>query len=238
MRRALSLCAPNGIHCPGPFTWTREYIAKAIHLDTQINCQGPFTWTREYIAQDPSPGHVNTKMCDKDAENVYAPLVMVSIGAGKRTLAGKTVYKNGSIDTSLDPLLFSLDSTFKFTLRCQQYDIVPIICHGCHWQRRQICHWYQQHQRYRWQNLSLVSLIPEANLPLVLLIRLVHLHLGTFPLIFEQIWNDPNFISRAWGKMIHEKNLKQKISWQCPFKGPCHLEAILTRSFSCLFSLI
>jgi hypothetical protein len=46
--------------------------------------------------------------CTKDAENVYAPLVMVSIGAGKRTLAGKTVYKNGSIDTSFDPPLFSL----------------------------------------------------------------------------------------------------------------------------------
>jgi hypothetical protein len=24
--------------------------------------------------------------------------------------------------------------------------------------------------------------------------------------------------SGAWGKMIHEKNLKQKISWHCPFK--------------------
>jgi hypothetical protein len=23
--------------------------------------------------------------------------------------------------------------------------------------------------------------------------------------------------SGAWGKVIHEKNLKQKISWQCPF---------------------
>jgi hypothetical protein len=22
----------------------------------------------------------------------------------------------------------------------------------------------------------------------------------------------------AWGKMIHEKNLKQKMSWHCPFK--------------------
>ncbi len=30
----------------------------------------------------------------RDAENVYAPLVMVSIGARKRTLAGQTVYKN------------------------------------------------------------------------------------------------------------------------------------------------
>ncbi len=24
--------------------------------------------------------------------------------------------------------------------------------------------------------------------------------------------------SEAWGKMIHEKNLKKKISWHCPFK--------------------
>ncbi len=24
--------------------------------------------------------------------------------------------------------------------------------------------------------------------------------------------------SRAWGKLIHEKNLKSKISWDCPFK--------------------
>ncbi len=26
-------------------------------------------------------------------------------------------------------------------------------------------------------------------------------------------------LSGAWGKMIHEKNLKQKISWHSPFKG-------------------
>jgi hypothetical protein len=24
-------------------------------------------------------------------------------------------------------------------------------------------------------------------------------------------------LSEAWGKVIHEKNLKQKISWHCPF---------------------
>jgi hypothetical protein len=46
----------------------------------------------------------------KGAENVYAPLVMVSIGTQKRTLAGQTVYENGSIGTSFDPPLFSLDS--------------------------------------------------------------------------------------------------------------------------------
>ncbi len=26
------------------------------------------------------------------------------------------------------------------------------------------------------------------------------------------------YYSRAWGKLIHEKNQKQKISWHCPFK--------------------
>ncbi len=26
------------------------------------------------------------------------------------------------------------------------------------------------------------------------------------------------FFSGAWGKVIHEKNLKQKISWHCPFE--------------------
>ncbi len=49
----------------------------------------------------------------KDAENIYAPLVMVSIGGQNRTLTGKIAYQNGSIDTSFDPPLFSFDSTFN-----------------------------------------------------------------------------------------------------------------------------
>jgi hypothetical protein len=47
----------------------------------------------------------------------FDPLVMVSIYGRKRTLADKTVYQNGSIDTSFDPPLFSLDRTFKYFLR-------------------------------------------------------------------------------------------------------------------------
>ncbi len=35
---------------------------------------------------------------------------------------------------------------FMFTLRCQQFDIVPIFRH-----------WYQQHQRYWWKNLPPVQ---------------------------------------------------------------------------------
>jgi hypothetical protein len=53
-------------------------------------------------------------ICAKGAENIYAPLVMLSIGARKRTLAGQTVYRNGSIDTSFRPTsMFSFDSTFN-----------------------------------------------------------------------------------------------------------------------------
>ncbi len=51
--------------------------------------------------------------CTKDAQNVYAPLVMVSIWGRKRTLDNKRVYQNGSIDTRFDPPLLSLDSTFN-----------------------------------------------------------------------------------------------------------------------------
>jgi hypothetical protein len=49
----------------------------------------------------------------KAAENIYAPLEMVSFGARYRTLAGKRVHKNGSIDTNFDHPLFPLDSTFN-----------------------------------------------------------------------------------------------------------------------------
>ena len=43
---------------------------------------------------------------------------------------------------------------FKFTLRSQQPDIVPIICHLCHWRLWQICRRYPWH---RWQILPPVS---------------------------------------------------------------------------------
>jgi hypothetical protein len=31
-------------------------------------------------------------------------------------------------------------------------------------------------------------------------------------------WPPLQIYSGAWGKLIHEKNLKSKISWHCPFK--------------------
>jgi hypothetical protein len=47
------------------------------------------------------------------AKNVYTPLVMVSLGAWKTTLAGNTDFHGGSIDTNFYPPQFRLDSTFK-----------------------------------------------------------------------------------------------------------------------------
>jgi hypothetical protein len=60
---------------------------------------------------------VHFTLVKKDTENVYAPLVIVSILGRKRTLADTTVYQNGSIETSFDTPLFSFDSTFKFDFR-------------------------------------------------------------------------------------------------------------------------
>ncbi len=52
-------------------------------------------------------------------------------------------------------------------------------------------------------------------------------------------------LSGAWGKVIHEKNLKQKISWHCPFKWAWHTRRVwaenaqlqATFNCSCLCSL-
>ena len=77
----------------------------------------------------------------------------------------------------------------KFTFRCLQPDIVPIICHRC-----------QQHKENWWQNLPPVSLIPVANLSPVSLTPVVHLDLRISPRIFEKIRNDPNVIIRGLGE--------------------------------------
>jgi hypothetical protein len=51
-----------------------------------------------------------------------------------------------------------------------------------------------------------------GNLPPVSLTPVVYLDLRISPRIFEKIRNDPNVtvLSGAWGKVVHEKNLKQK----------------------------
>jgi hypothetical protein len=55
-----------------------------------------------------------------------------------------------------------------------------------------------------------------ANLPPVSLILVVHLDLWISPRIFETVLMG---YSGAGGKLIHEKNQKQKLLWRCPFNG-------------------
>jgi hypothetical protein len=77
----------------------------------------------------------------------------------------------------------------------------------------------------RLANLPPVSLTPVANLPRVsqhqrywcqnLLPVSSYEYLRKF---LKKIKMILMLFSRAWGKMIHEKNLKQKISWNYPFR--------------------
>ncbi len=101
--------------------------------------------------------------------------------------------------------------------------LIPLaICLRHRWHRRhrwQICHRCQQHKGNWWQNLPPVSLIPVANLPPVSLKPAAICHqwhrwctltceyLPEFSKKFEMILK---LLPGAWGKVIHEKNLKQK----------------------------
>ncbi len=96
---------------------------------------------------------------------------------------------------------------FKFTLRSQQPDIVPIICHRCYW--------------YQWCTLTCEYLCEFSK-------KLKTVLMG---------------YSGAGGKLIHEKNQKQKISWHCPFnlggdKTECchYTEACSSKGWSCMRS--
>ncbi len=57
-----------------------------------------------------------------------------------------------------------------------------------------------------------VSLTPVANLPPVSLIPVVNLELRMSLRMFEKFEQALMVYSGAWGKLIHEKNQKQKIS--------------------------
>ncbi len=120
--------------------------------------------------------------------------------------------------------------------------LIPVaIFRRYRWHQWQICHRCQQHKGNWWQNLPPVSLIPVANLPPVSLIPAAIFHRCHWhrwqichrcrwhrwcTLTCEYLREFPRkkieiilmFLSGAWGKVIHEKNLKQKISWHCPFK--------------------
>ncbi len=71
--------------------------------------------------------------------------------------------------------------------------------------------------RCRWhrQNLSVVSLTPLNSLSPVSLTPVININSRISPRIFEKA---PMEYLGAWGTLIHEKNLKSKISFQTPFK--------------------
>jgi hypothetical protein len=82
---------------------------------------------------------------------------------------------------------------FKFILRCKQSCIVLVVCHRCYlywWQICRRCRWHQWQICcwccwYGWCTLTCGEFSDEFEMTLVL-------------------------FSRGWGKMIHEKNMKQK----------------------------
>jgi hypothetical protein len=69
---------------------------------------------KDFVSHEMCDKYEEAVKCTKDAENVYAPLVMMSIRGPKRTLPGKRVHHK-RIDHSFDPPLFSLESTFNKT---------------------------------------------------------------------------------------------------------------------------
>ncbi len=80
----------------------------------------------------------------------------------------------------------------------------------------EICYGYQQHQQYLWQNLPPVSLILVARCRWYWWCILTCEYLRKFLKKFEMTLM--LHIFRGLAKDDHEKNLKQKISWHCPFK--------------------
>ncbi len=89
------------------------------------------------------------------------------------------------------------DLVAKFATGINVENLPPVslipaaICHRCLWHRWQICHRCRWH---RWCTLTCE-------------------YLREFSKKFAMI-----LMFGAWGKVIHEKNLKQKITWHCPFK--------------------
>ncbi len=80
------------------------------------------------------------------------------------------------------------------------------ICRRCRWYRWKICH---RRRWYQWSTLSYEYLREFSK---------------KFETALMVYWG-------AWGKLIHQKNQKQKISWHCPFN------ATITR-FSLIFRAV
>ncbi len=77
------------------------------------------------------------------------------------------------------------------------------ICHRCPWYQWQIC---RRYQRYRWQFCRWCCWYWWCTLTCK--------YLSKFSTKFKMVLLG---YSEAGGKLIHEQNKKQKISWHCPF---------------------
>ncbi len=106
-------CGPGGKDPLGPLPPSHD-AALPVRQRSGDHNRPRYSW-HERVTEFCVPVRMASK-CTKHAENVYAPLVMMSTGAWKRTLAGKRAHHNESTDTNFDPPLFSLDSTFLIIL--------------------------------------------------------------------------------------------------------------------------
>ncbi len=80
----------------------------------------------------------------------------------------------------------------------------------------QICHQYQWHQQYRWQIYRRCHWYWWCTLTCEYLRK-----------FSNKIRNDPYVSFRGSGKIIHEKNLKEKSCDTVPLNGWCRLRALL-----------
>ncbi len=99
--------------------------------------------------------------------------------------------------------------------------LMPVaICHWRCWHQRQICHQYRWH---RWQicHRCGVSNTSETGGKICPRCRWQRWCTWTseYPREFLKKFEMTLMLfSEAWGRVIHEKNLKQKISWHCPYQ--------------------
>ncbi len=131
---------------------------------------------------------------------------------------------------------------FKFTFRCLQPDIVPIICHRCRWYPWQFatgvnntrrtggkicrrCRWYRWQicRRCCWYRRQFATGVFDTGDKFATGVN----DTGDAPWLANISANFRKnskwsycYCQGLGGKMIHEKNLKQKILWHCRFKCP------------------
>ncbi len=125
-------------------------------------------------------------------------------------------FATGVVDTGGKFAAGIVDTGGKFaTCMNNTSEIGGKICRRCRWHRWQICRrcrWYRQQfcRRCRWHRWQICHRCRWYRW-----CTLTCDYLREFSKKFETILLQ---YSGAGGKLIHQKNQKQKISWHCPFK--------------------